>query len=140
MTNRRLLVVDDEADLTKLIARVATTLGYEVETTTHGHDFQAAVLRMDPSVIMLDIFMPDIDGIELIQWLAERESPARIIVMTGFNPLYANIAEGIGSARMLSRIATLLKPFSISDLTAVLRNGEKLDCESAADDGCSDHG
>jgi DNA-binding response OmpR family regulator len=140
MTNRRLLVLDDEADLAKFVSRVATTLGYEVEITTHGHDFQAAVLRMEPSVIMLDIVMPDIDGIELIQWLGERQSPARIIMMTGFDPLYATIAERLGSAGKLSSITTLLKPFSIADLTAVLGNGEKFDRESAGDDGCSDHG
>jgi DNA-binding response OmpR family regulator len=131
MTNRRLLVLDDEADFAKFVSRVATTLGYEVEITTNGLDFQAAVVRREPGVIMLDIVMPDIDGIELIQWLAERGSRARIVLMTGFNPLFAEMAEKIGTSRMLSSITTLLKPFSIAELTAVLRNQEKLDQESA---------
>ncbi len=123
MTNRRLLVLDDEADFAKFVSRVATSLGYEAEITTHAYDFQAAILRIEPSVIMLDIVMPDIDGIELIGWLAQRQSPARIILMTGFNPTYASIAQHIGSSGMLSSITILLKPISVADLTAVLMNG-----------------
>jgi YesN/AraC family two-component response regulator len=81
-------------------------------------------------VIILDIVMPDVDGIEVIQWLAEQRSQARIILMTGFDPRYAKIAEHVGTFKMKSEITTLLKPISVTDITAALRN-EKFDPESA---------
>jgi DNA-binding response OmpR family regulator len=125
MTNRRLLIIDDEVDFAKFVSRVASAVGFEVETTTCGEDFMAAVGRVPPDVIILDIVMPKIDGVELIRWLAERRSQARIIVVTGFNPHYAKMAEDLGTAYGILSITTLTKPIAIIDLKAALMDGEK---------------
>jgi DNA-binding response OmpR family regulator len=125
MTNRRLLIIDDEVDFAKFVSRVASALGYEVETTTRGEDFKAAVLRVPPDVIILDIVMPQMDGVELIQWLAAQRSAARVIVVTGFNPHYAKMVEVLGIAHGILSITTLVKPIAIIDLQAALMDGER---------------
>ena len=125
MTNRRLLIIDDEADFGKFVSRVASALGYEVEVTTQSADFMAAVQRAPPDVIILDIVMPGMNGIELIRWLGEQHSAARIIVVTGFNPHYAQMVEGLGIAHGIRSITSLLKPIAIADLKAVLTADEK---------------
>jgi DNA-binding response OmpR family regulator len=125
MTDRRLLIIDDEVDFGKFVSRVASALGYQVEITTRGEDFMAAVLRVPPDVIILDIVMPQMDGVELIRWLAARRSPARIIVVTGFNPHYAKMVAGLGTAHGILSITTLVKPISIADLKVALMDGEK---------------
>jgi DNA-binding response OmpR family regulator len=125
MSARRLLVIDDEIDFGRFVSRVASPLGYEVEITTQGKDFKAAVPRFQPDVIVLDIVMPDIDGIELIQWLAARRMAARIVVASGFNPYYAKMAQMLGSVHGKLSITTLLKPIAIADLKAALSYGEE---------------
>lgn len=124
MKARRLLVVDDELDFAKFVARVAGTVGYEVEIATTGKDFEAAVLRGEPDVVVMDIVMPDTDGLMLIQWLAKRHCPARIILVTGFNPQYADAAQMLGTAHGISSITRLFKPISVADLTAALQGGQ----------------
>jgi DNA-binding response OmpR family regulator len=122
MKVKRLLIIDDDLAFARFVARVATSVGCDVEITTRGEDFMAAVLRAPPDVIVLDISMPKIDGIELIGWLSEQQVKARIIVMTGFGRVYAQMAENIGRANELSSIIALGKPIRVEDLTSALRN------------------
>jgi len=109
MISPRLLIIDDEIGFAKFVSRVASAIGYEVEITTRGEDFMAAVLRVPPDVIILDIVMPKMDGVELIQWLGARRSPARVIVVTGFNPHYAKMVEDFGTAYGMLPITILVK-------------------------------
>src|ERR1700749_5223526 len=97
MTKPRLLVIDDEPNFSKFVARVAAAQGFEVEVTNCGKDFMAAVPRFQPDLIVLDIVMPDIDGIELIQWLAAQGARRRVIIASGVNPPYADMAQILGN-------------------------------------------
>jgi CheY-like chemotaxis protein len=72
MHRKRLLIVDDEPRFATFVERVAEPLGYEVEVTNHGRDFQAAYRRKRPDVVVIDMVMPDIDGNELVLWLVEQ--------------------------------------------------------------------
>jgi DNA-binding response OmpR family regulator len=120
MTNGRLLVIDDEPNFGKFVSRVASALGFDVEVTSCSEDFMAAVPRFQPDVIVLDIVMPKVDGIELIQWLASRGTKARVIVTSGFNPRYAEAAQILGAAAGILSIATLPKPVARADLETAL--------------------
>jgi CheY-like chemotaxis protein len=121
MTSKRLLVIDDEVDFANLVARVGRAMDFEVEVTTSGRDFKEAVPRFRPDIIVLDIIMPEIDGIELINWLAQRGTAARVIVATGYNPSYAKMAQVLGTAHGIISVKTLLKPVALADLQAALR-------------------
>ena len=50
-------------------------------------DRASALVVLDPAVVVMDIVMPRIDGIELVRWLANVNSNAKVIIVTGFNPL-----------------------------------------------------
>ena len=120
MISKRLLVVDDEPDFAASVRIVAERSGFEVEVTTHGREFKQIYERFDPTVIILDMIMPEIDGIELIQWLASVQCAARIIIISGFTPTYARLAVTIGEAKGLLSISRLAKPVSLAVLTAAL--------------------
>jgi DNA-binding NtrC family response regulator len=120
MTARRLLIIDDEADFGALVRRVAEKLAFVVEATTHARDFKDVYKRFDPTVVILDMIMPEVDGIELVAWLASVQCKARIIIISGFTPLYAKTAMQLGEARGLSPIVRLAKPVSLAVLTATL--------------------
>lgn len=124
MTARQLLVIDDEADFMEFVRLVAEELGFAVTKATRAQDFQAAYDRARPDVIVLDIVMPEVDGIELIQWLMNRDCKARVIVVTGFSPDYSHAAVLLGATRGLE-VVTLGKPVKLADLRRALVTEER---------------
>jgi DNA-binding response OmpR family regulator len=116
VSNKRLLVIDDAADFGAFVRRVAVKLDFEVKVTTDPREFKEIYKRFDPTVIVLDIVMPDTDGIELVRWLVTAHCTARIIIVSGFNPNYARAADAIGSVAGLTSITRLSKPVRVADL------------------------
>ena len=122
MRRKRLLIVDDEPRFATFVERVAEPLGYEVEVTNHGRDFQAAYLRDRPDIVVIDMVMPDIDGNELILWLVEQRCAADIVIITGYHPDYAVNARLLAEFKGLRSVVTLSKPISVTRLRAALAN------------------
>ena len=119
-TAKRLLICDDEVRFGRLVKKVAEALGYQVEVTLDGRGFMKAYQAFKPSTIVLDMVLPDADGNELILWLAEQQSSADLITITGYAPDYAVHAGTLAKFRGLRAIATLQKPVDIAQLRAVL--------------------
>ncbi len=116
---KRLLVVDDEPDFADFVKRTAEGLGYEASALSDPNLFKDAYAEFAPDVIVLDMVMPDIEGIELVQWLAEQNCTARILVVTGYNPYYGKMALGLGEVRGL-KVETHQKPISLATLRDAL--------------------
>lgn len=117
---KQLLVVDDEPEFSEIVEAVAAPLGYQVIAVTSGREFQSRYDDLTPDTIVLDMVMPEIEGVELLQWLSDRSCTARIIVVTGFNPHYARMASELAAAKGLDSITTLTKPVHVADLRAEL--------------------
>ncbi|HOT83425.1 MAG: response regulator [Rhodospirillales bacterium] len=120
MAERRLLICDDEPAIGRFVRHVAEGLGFVVEAVTDGLAFMRTYERFDPSIIILDMVMPGLDGNELIAWLAKRNCRAQLIIMTGYHPDYANHARILAEFRGLSPVTTLHKPIDVAQLRAVL--------------------
>jgi CheY-like chemotaxis protein len=120
MIAKRLLVVDDEPKFAAFVGKVAARLGYDVETTNHGRDFQSAYERETPDVVIVDMVMPDMDGNELILWLVEKGCEADILIITGYSPDYAMNARILGEFKGLRSVTTLSKPVSVARLRKAL--------------------
>ncbi|MDP6391160.1 MAG: response regulator [Alphaproteobacteria bacterium] len=123
MSVKRLLVVDDEPAIGEAIGTVGEELGFEVEVTSKPQDFKRLYPEFEPTVVCLDVVMPDIDGIELLRFLSERKCTARIIVISGFNKAYLDSAHKLGQAFGLESVTTLSKPFQLTDLRNALSKG-----------------
>lgn len=117
---KHLLIVDDERDFGEFVRTVAETMGYTVKVTEKAADFQKSYITNPPTNIILDMVMPGVDGVELINWLAVEKCTAKIIVVTGFNPRYIELAEDLGGAKGLAHITTLTKPVALTDLRQAL--------------------
>ncbi len=120
MSKGRLLVIDDEPAIGEAIGVVGRELGYEVEVTTRAHDFKRLYETFAPTLICLDVVMPETDGIELLRFLSEQKCTARIVVISGFNRTYLDTAHKLGEAFGLESVTTLSKPFHLSELRKVL--------------------
>ncbi|HIJ45578.1 MAG TPA: response regulator, partial [Rhodospirillaceae bacterium] len=93
-----LIVVDDELEMAEFIETAGLSLGFEVRIATSAEGFQKIWAEAEPSAIVMDIVMPDMDGIELLQWLVERKCTVPIILMSGYDGKYLDmtvVAEGI---------------------------------------------
>ncbi len=135
MGQRRLLIVDDEPRFAKLVCKVAEPLGFDVEITTHGRDFQEAYRRRTPDLVVLDMVMPDIDGNELVLWLVDQRCTADVIIITGYSPDYAINARLLAEYKGLKSVKTLSKPISVARLRAALAATEDAGEEDPEADG-----
>ena len=114
----RLLVIDDEPDISQFIADAAEMAGYLCEVTSTADHFKQA-LDPEPSLIVMDLVMPDMDGIELLRFLGERKCQATIVLMSGFDKRVLRVAEDLANEHGLHVAARLQKPFRLSELLSL---------------------
>ena len=119
MTKSRLLVVDDHVEITDLIREIAEADGYEVSAINRSSEFFDRFEEIDPDTVCIDIHMPDVDGIEILRWLSDRRCRAKVIILSGGDPLFTKVAERIGEASSL-RVQTIVKPFQLSEFRDAL--------------------
>lgn len=117
---RQLIVVDDEADIRAIVAKVAEGLDYEVTEVADSRDFELVVSEVRPEAVVLDMVMPYRDGFDLIKPLLEQDRSIKVVIVTGYNPLYARTAEIQLAARGLTDVQSLNKPFTIQQLRLAL--------------------
>jgi two-component system OmpR family response regulator len=116
----RLLVVDDDANLTTLIRTVGSAQGFEVRVVNEAREFKAAYSEFIPGVIVLDLVMPEMDGFEVLNYLRSRLSEARIILLSGADATWLRMAGELGSLHGLKITGVLAKPFRVADLRRLL--------------------
>lgn len=116
----RLLIIDDDEAIGQLYASVGETIGYAVRATNSPDAFWQAVEKWSPSVILLDLRMPRIDGIEILRGLADRRAKARILLASGSEPSLLETVQRIGRERGLAMSGVLAKPVGPSHLRGVL--------------------
>jgi DNA-binding NtrC family response regulator len=80
---KRILVVDDDATARRTLERFLSKLGYEVTTAASGEEAMLAVVTDIPDIVITDIYMPGISGLELQAKIAERTPHIKVILMTG---------------------------------------------------------
>ena len=115
-----ILAIDDEPAFLDIIQKVAKSAGFVATTTTDPTVFCTMLVTQPPSVVLLDLQMPDCDGIELLHALAEAHCRAKIILMSGFDPRVLSLARGIGDDLGLEMGEPLQKPLRPAELRQVL--------------------
>ena len=107
----QILVVDDEADIRNLIQEILTEEGYRVVTAANAAGARAEVRRHPPDLILLDIWMPDADGISLLQeWQAERQVGCPVVILSGHGTVETAVeATRLGAADFVEKPLSLTK-------------------------------
>lgn len=103
----KILVVDDEAPMRMAIEQVLTAEGYEVRTATNGESAVEIATREHFDLILTDLIMPRMDGIEVILALTVSQPGTPIIAMSGAANggarCYLSLASKIGACQTLSK-------------------------------------
>ena len=112
-TKRRVLVVDDEENVTHLVSSALRFDGFETVTADNGQSALAAVAEADPDLVVLDVMMPGMDGLGVLQNLRAAGSQVPVIFLTARDT--AN--DRIGGLRA-GADDYVVKPFSVEELLA----------------------
>jgi EAL domain-containing protein (putative c-di-GMP-specific phosphodiesterase class I)/CheY-like chemotaxis protein len=116
----RLLVVDDERGIVDFIAAVAREQGYNVAGAGTGTEFLRLVDTFRPTLILMDLHLPDTDGVELLRLLAARNCKANVVLMSGSDERVRATAHELGMSRGLAMCGTLAKPLPENELLTKL--------------------
>ena len=128
----RVLVVDDEPNITELVAMALRYEGFEVRTAGNGRGALNAVAEFRPALVILDIMLPDIDGLEVLKRLGDAARRPPVIFLTA-----RDSTEDKVKGLTVGGDDYVTKPFSVEELAARVRvvlrrhgaaDGERLRC------------
>ena len=115
MNPARILVVDDEPDIRDLVSEILQDEGYEVTVAEDGESARAAFARSAPDLVLLDIWMPDVDGITLLkEWSAGNGTACPVVIMSGHGTVETAVeATRLGAHDFVQKPISLAKLLSI---------------------------
>ncbi|MDY7097843.1 MAG: response regulator [Pseudomonadota bacterium] len=106
----RILLAEDEEAMRAYLSRALSNAGYRVETVDRGTDAIPLLEKEDFDLLLSDIVMPEMDGIELAQKCAEISPRTKVMFITGFAAVSLRASREQPNAKVLS------KPFHLRDL------------------------
>lgn len=123
MTALRVLVIDDQKQMLTTLGNLLRRAGHEVVLANSGREGLSRIAENDIEVLITDMLMPDMDGIEVIKTLRVKHPGLWIVAMSGGGRmLSANVALTLSRAFGADRV--LYKPFRTAELLAALERDE----------------
>ncbi|GMV04049.1 MAG: hypothetical protein AMXMBFR53_03300 [Gemmatimonadota bacterium] len=110
----RILIIDDDPEILRALRRILEAGGYEVQEAADGRTALRHFAGHPTDVVLTDIFMPEMDGIEFIMRVKEAFPEARVVAMSGGGLLPSGSV--LGAAAHLGAEAVLAKPFTIEEV------------------------
>ncbi len=111
MTAAKILVVDDEADIRTLVDEILSDEGYRVTTACDAAEARTKIGTASPDLVLLDIWMPDTDGITLLkEWSGEANPGCPIVMMSGHGTVETAVeATRLGAADFIEKPVSIAK-------------------------------
>jgi two-component system nitrogen regulation response regulator NtrX len=130
MTQEHILIVDDEPDIRNLISDILADEGYSVATAANGEEANQQLNIKRPHLILLDIWMPDIDGISLMKsWNEEDTFSSPIVMMSGHGTVETAVeATRLGAKDFIEKPLSLAK--LLQTVTDTLAQSEGISSDS----------
>lgn len=114
----RILVIDDDDEVRRGVARMLEHMGHDAVQAADGRQAMVLFEADPPDLVITDINMPEMDGIEVINRLRQMKAGVPIIAMSGGGRMPKEIL--LSSAGLLGAVGTLEKPFLLADLTSAV--------------------
>ena len=117
--SKRILIIEDEPSITIICDRILTSRGFQVDIAANGKMAQSMVDKKRYSLCLIDIMIPEMNGIEFFRWLGDRhpEMSNRVIFTTG-----KMLCEETILFIEQSGTPLLPKPFTPNDLQSIVSN------------------
>ena len=111
----KLLIVDDEVDIREFARNFFKKRGIEVFIASGGSDALSIVEKQKPDLVLLDVRMEEMTGIEVLKKIRERDNTVKVIMVTGVEE-----EETIKEAQLLGVIGYVHKPLILDELEKVV--------------------
>jgi len=135
MERKSILIVDDEKNIRLTLSQTLEALGVEPDTAANGEETLAKLKEKEFGLILLDLKMPGMDGMEVLRRVREIRPDIRVIIITAYGTI-----ESAVEAMKLGAVDFIQKPFAteeIRELVSRVIDREKLDEKKAVDYGSS---
>ncbi len=116
----RLLLIDDEPALAAFVATAADMCGFEPIIAEHDQQFRDSFLDTRPQMVVLDLGMPGMDGVQLLRFIADEEFKDPVLIISGFDRRVLESAFRLGEAMGLQMVGPLEKPARLEELEEIL--------------------
>ncbi|WP_026963011.1 response regulator [Alicyclobacillus herbarius] len=113
---KKILVVDDQFGIRILLQEVLNKEGYQTLLAHNGPTALELAKKESPDLILLDMKIPGMDGLEILRNLCKLEIPSKVVMMTAYGEL-----DLIQEAVEMGALAHFTKPFDIDELRQVVR-------------------
>jgi diguanylate cyclase (GGDEF)-like protein len=113
-----ILVVDDDPNLRKTVADILRNRGYEIVTAESGHAAFAALQIAFPDLALVDLILPDMSGLKVLECIKAASPLTEVIILTG----HASMDTAIEATKK-SAFSYLLKPYNVEDLLLTVGHG-----------------
>lgn len=120
MSLPRLLLIDDEPALAAFVAKAADLCGYKPVIAEQDQQFRDSFLASRPQMVVLDLGMPGMDGVELLRFIAEEGFEDPVLIISGFDRRVLESAFRLGEALGLQMVGPLEKPARLEELEEIL--------------------
>ena len=120
---RRVLILDDDDNVGHGLCLMAEHLGCQCRSVVSYHSFFVMVEEWSPTHILIDLVMPGMDGVQVLQHLGEMRCDVPIGIMSGVGPRILKAASQSGAEHGLNVVTTLSKPFTLEAFQSFLTNG-----------------
>ncbi len=118
MTTPTILIIDDDDQFSRYVAELVSGQGFNIHLAPNGKLGVEACLKIRPDAVLLDLVMPEMDGIETIQRIKSYFPDMPVITMSGGNHGPANVYLSV--TEKLGAYTTLKKPFESQELLSAL--------------------
>ena len=116
MPKERILIVDDEKNIVRSLTGILSDEGYEISTTSDGVEALEIIQKDPPDLVLLDIWLPGMDGIEVLKTLKTYNSGVEVLIMSGHGTIDTAVkATKLGAQDFIE------KPFSLDRITESIK-------------------
>jgi len=112
---RKVLIVDDDKDIVTIVSTILSGRGWDIKAAYNGREALEAVTSSKPDIILLDIMMPEMNGIEVLKRIKKIDINARIIMITAFGDV-----ESYLDSMELGAYEYINKPFETDELLEMI--------------------
>lgn len=114
--NEKILIVDDQFGIRILLNEVLQKEGYQTFQAANGIQALDIVDQHSPDLVLLDMKIPGMDGIEILKRMKQKDDGIRVIIMTAYGEL-----DMIQEAKDLGALTHFAKPFDIDDIRRAVK-------------------
>jgi DNA-binding NtrC family response regulator len=129
----KLLIVDDQKGMTKVISATASELGFSTREVNDADRATQAFLEFRPDLLVLDLIMPEKDGIDVLNEVLLLDPSVRLILISGYGDAYLRLGEAVSKFYRPDALEVLRKPFRIEALRGALRRAADAQLLSCVD-------